>query len=219
MAQVDRSTLRATIRFRGDYQNVRKFPNADVDREIQKSFGEFYELVDNAHQGYWDTEADVVTIASQGYVALPGDAWRVLGIDRVDGDSTIAMDQIGPGERNRYGSTPGEPCAYRLVARGANLYPTPDAVYTLRMTYTPTAPLLQDSVAREWYNGWEDYVIESTLIKLDSTQGKPLSDRKDTLGGIIARISAGVAKRRSQEPEYLNLREGGGGDLWRNGDD
>lgn len=203
----DLAELREFIRFRGDYQNVRKFPNSAVNKEIQKSFGKFWQLVAEAHSGFWDTETDITTVANQRYLALPDDAWIVQGIDRVDGDGTIELNQVGVGERNRYGRGTGTPVAYRLSSRGIEFQPIPDAAYTLRIVYTPKAPNLIEAKKRDWFNGWDDYVIECTLLALDRREGKPLAERERTIEQLAAQVKSGVSARRAQEPEYLVIRE------------
>jgi hypothetical protein len=214
---IDLQTLEATVRFRGDYQNVRKFPSPDVCNEIQGSFAEFYELVANTHEGYWDTQANVTTTNNVAFVALPADCWRVQGVDRLDGTDYIELAQVAISERNRFGTMTDQPSSYRLTARGLDLLPTPDATYTLRVMYTPIAPLLQTAAMREWFNGWEDYVICAALLRLDQREQRPLSDRLATLERAKARIISGVTERRSAEPEYLRLREFGSVDRWDRG--
>lgn len=205
MSAIDLQTLRATVRFRGDYQSVRKFPDADVDKEIQSAFGEFYELVVEAHEGWFDTDATVSTVASQAFAALPEGTWIVRGVDLLDGSEYCALRRIGPAARNRYGSDTGQPQAYRLTARGADLYPTPDAAYTLRVTYTPRAPELAEAQPREWYNGWEEYVIEATLLRLDRREQRPLGDRMATLEKLEKRIRRAASERNENEPELLPI--------------
>lgn len=205
----DLAAIESMVRFRGDYQNVRKFPSSDVRREIQKSFGEFWELINSVHQGYFDTETTLSTVTSQRFIELPSDVWSVKGIDRLDGSDYRELRQVGVAERNRFGANTGTPCAYRLSSRGVELQPTPDAVYTLRIVYTPKAPSLLEAKSRDWFNGWDDYVIESTLMKLDRREGKPLVERERALAEIAGRIKAGASERRQQEPEYLVVRETG----------
>jgi hypothetical protein len=208
MAAITPETLRATIRFRGDYQNLRKFPDADVDAAMQAAFGEFYELVDEVHEGYWDTDATVTTTAGTGYVALPARTWRVHGVDRYDGTEPVPLTKVSRTHRNRHGSNTGKPTTYWLSSRGINLAPAPDAAYTLRVLYTPIAPVLSASQPREWYNGWEEYVIASTLLKLDEREKMPIGERVAMLEKLEKRIRSGASGRGEQEPEYLNLREG-----------
>lgn len=215
--QIDLATLRGTVRFRGDYQNVLKFPDASVNTEIRGAFAEFYELVAETFEGYWDIQGNVTTTNNVAFVALPSDCWRVQGVDRLDGTDYIELAQIAIGERNRFGTSTDQPSAYRLSARGIELLPTPDATYTLRVLYTPTAPLLQEAAAREWFNGWEDYVICGTLLRLDQREQRPLQDRIVALERAKDRILAGASRRRSGEPEYLRLREFGSTDRWDRG--
>lgn len=214
MSAIDLATLRAAVRFRGDYQNVRKFPDEDLNREIQTSFAEFYELIADTYEGYWDTQGTKTTTASTSFVALPADGWRVFGVDRLDGDQYVELRQVGTGDRNRFSTTTGTPVAYRLTARGIDLFPTPDAAYTLRVTYTPIAPALQEAQAREWFNGWENLVINLTLLKLDQREQRPLNERLAIIDREKMRITSGATKRKSQEPEYLNLREHVSVDPW-----
>lgn len=215
MSAITLATLRDTVRFRGDYQNVRKFSDANLNIEIQQSFGEFYELVADTNEGFWDTSATVATTANTTYVALPTDAWRVQGVDRLDGGDYVELQQVSVSERNRFGSSAtGEPSIYRLTARGIELLPTPDAIYTLRVLYTPLAPALTESQPREWYNGWEDYVVTATLLRLDQREQRPLADRLAILERAKQRIISGASKRKQQEPEYLNLRESTAFDMW-----
>lgn len=218
MAELTLAQIRAAVRFRGDYTNVRKFPNEDVDAEIQRSFGKFWQIVDEVNQGWWDTYGSVVTTAGVEYVAPPTGAWSVKDVKRLDGSDYVDMRQISAQMRNRYGSSRGEPCAYFLAARGIELAPIPDGVYTLRVLYTPKAPLLQESQPREWYNGWDSYVIECTLLELDKRERKPLTDRLTALEIADKALRAGASKRREQEPEYLNLHEAAVLDTWGNGE-
>lgn len=205
--------IRNAVRFRGDYSNTRKFSDVDLNNEIQKSFAEFYELVDSVNEGWWDTQGTVTTTANVAYVALPTGTWRVHAVDRLDGTVYESMDQVGRSLRNAYDNSTGKPQAYRLTARGIDLLPTPDAVYTIRVLYTPTAPLLVESQPRDFLNSWDDFVIVSTLLKLDAREQRPLNDRLTVLAALEARIKAGASQRKQQEPEYLNLREGFG-DFW-----
>lgn len=212
MSSFTLAQVRAAVRFRGDYQNVRKFPDTDVNREIQSAFAEFYELIADTYEGYWDTSATVVT--QQNSIPLPSDTWRVIGIDRLDGDQYIELRQVGAGDRNRFSTTTGTPVGYRLTAAGATLYPSPNGSFSYRVTYTPLAPALGESTALEWFNGWENFVINAALLRLDQREQKPLNDRIAVLDRERARIISGASHRKSQEPEYLDLREMVSVDPW-----
>lgn len=208
MTALSRAEIRSTIRLRGDYTNVRRFPNDYLNTEIQTAFGHFWRIVDEAHQGWWDTEGTVTTTASQAYVALPTDAKIVKGVDRLDGSEYEPLTQIGIADRHRFDSSgTGKPLAYRLSARGIELYKTPNTAYTLRVFYTPKPPALTENERREWFDGWEDFVIEKVLLELDDREKKPLNDRMAKLEAAEKRLRESTHQRRQQEPEYLVLRE------------
>lgn len=212
MALFTLKEIREAVRFRGDYKNVRAFPDADLNREIQQSFGKFYQLVAEVEEGWWDTDTTITTMNGVPHVALPADVWRVQGVDLLDGGDFRTLRRVGRSDRNRFANTPAEPEAYRLSARGVELMPTPNAEYTLRVLYIPIAPALEEDVAREWYNGWDEFVIAETLRKLDEREGRPLGDRLTVLAEIEKTVRAGANRRDVQEPEYLVLRESVGVD-------
>lgn len=216
MSAVSLADIETAVRFRGGFRSAQRFPPADVQREIQAAWKELYELIADTNQGYWDVKGTVSTVAATDFVALPSDAWRVRKISRLDGNDYIPMDQVGIDCADRYGVTPGRPSAYTLTARGADLYATPDAIYTLRVIYTPIAPTI--SAAREYYNGWEEYVIYGALARLSQNEERA-SPWDGQLAAQRARITRGASERKAQEPEYIPLREGYGDlmrdEMWR----
>jgi hypothetical protein len=216
MASKSLADLNAIVRFRGDYRNLVRFPDANINVEIQAAFAELYELIADTNEGYWDTTSTVDTAVEDDFVALPSEAWRVRGIDRFDGDDPVELMQVTIADRNRFGSRTGKPCAYRLTARGADIYPSADAVYVLRIVYTPFAPVLDD--AREWYNGWEEYVVFGALIRLALNEERSAGEWQQQLDIQRARIVRGASGRKSAGPEYLTLYDGGfdfSDEVWR----
>lgn len=210
MTAISRAKIRSTIRSRGDYTNVRRFSNDYINDEIQTAYGHSCRIVDEAHQGWRDKDDTVTTMASVAFVALPTDCKVVKAIDRLDGGEYIEMPQVGLEHRNRFGATTGKPLAHRLSARGLEMTPTPNGVYTIRVTYTPKPIVLTENEQHEFYDGWEDYVIEKVLFELDSREGKSLTDRVMKLDLAEKALRASTSQRRQVEPEYLRLRESAG---------
>lgn len=207
MGAVNLATIRDIVRFRGDYPVGTKFSNANVNTEIQTSWSELYELIEEVNEGWWDKDSTVSTVANQAYVALPADCWKVKAVDVLDGSEYDELDQVGIGDRNKYGSEKDRPSAFRTSARGIELYPTPDAIYTIRVTYTPIVTALHESNTTQMYNDWHDYIVASTLVKLGEREQRDVSTHVALLDRIAARIRTGASRRRQQEPEYLQLRE------------
>jgi hypothetical protein len=210
------------VRFRGDMRNTIRFPDANLTAEIQAAFAEGYELVVMTNSGFYDTTGNVTTTNGVDFVALPTGAWITRALDRVEGNDFVPMPRIGIKDRNRYGTSRGKPGAHRLSSRGIELYPTPDATYTLRVTYTPVAPTL-DTTAREFYNSWEEFTIFGALVRLYDNMGRDSTPWRAGLEQQRARILAAATERNSSGPELLNLHEGWGDwgsedlDRWRPG--
>lgn len=208
MASVTLTTMRTAVRELGDFPLSRKFSNDFVDREIQRSWTALHRIVEDVNEGYFDKEATAPTVANQAYVALTStlaDVRRVKGVDVLDGEYR-ALDQISIAERNRYSATNRDiPCAYRLSERGIELYPTPGAIYTLRVMYARKVTALGAS-AVEIDEDWQDYVIWSTITKLATTEERPTGDYERRAAEAEQAIRGGHDRRRA-EPEYLPLRE------------
>lgn len=219
------SSLITSLRERGDARNVLRFPDSYLTKELQAAFAEGYELIEGAHEGWFDQYDNVSTVAHQAFVALPAGpppCWIVRAVDVLVGTEYTPVPRVGVKDRLRYGNTEGRPTAHRLTARGIDLFPTPDAIYTLRVLNTPAAPTL-DTTPREFYNSWEEYTLYGALIRLYENQGRDPSGWQRQLDRTAARIVRAASSRNSSGPEYLNLREGitgefgGDDDAWRPG--
>lgn len=195
------------IRKRGNLTSTVRFPDDLLTPEAQAAFAEGYELIESVNSGFFDTTSTVTTTAGVAFVALPTGTWIVRAVDRAEGVDFVPVPKAGVKDRNRYGSTRGRPCEHRLTARGIDLYPTPDATYTLRVTYTPVAPTL-DTTAREFYNSWEEYTIYGALVRLYDNMERDSSKWQKQLDRQAARIIAAASRRDSSGPEYVNLHEG-----------
>lgn len=209
--------ITAIVRFRGDFRNVQRFPAVNVQAEIQAAWAELYELIADTNEGYWDTDLLILTAPDVVFTALPGDTWRVRGVDRLDGTSYLPLRQVGIEDRNRFSTDTGEPVAYRLTSRGLDLHPTPNAIYTLRITYTPIAPTLDAEIPFTYYNAWEEFVIYGALLRLS------LNEERDTSAWQLQqdyqriRITRGATARKAQEPEYIPIGDGSFDEIDRDG--
>jgi hypothetical protein len=210
MATKTREQIRDRVRFIGSYENSVKFTNALVNDEIQAALGELYEVMADANEGIFDAAASASTVAAQDYVALPSDFWRLRGVDILIAGKYRELRQIGIADRNRFQTASGRPEAYRTAAGSTRgrivLYPTPNAVETLRFVYTPTCPVFaSDADTFEFYQGYDDYVVVATLLRLDQREERQLGERQQELARITARIIKASSQRRAAEPELIPL--------------
>lgn len=209
--------LISIVRFRGDFRNVQRFPDANLTTEIQAAWAELYELIADTQEGYWDTDLLFLTETGVAYASLPTDTWRVRGIDWIDGTTPRALRQVGIEHRNSFSITPGDPEAYRLTSRGVDLYPTPNAAHTLRVTYTPIAPTLDAALPITFYNAWEEFVVFGALVRLALNEERDPGAWQQQLDIQRARITRGASQRKAAEPEYLPLGGAYDDDLDRDG--
>lgn len=215
MASITLTSVRAAIRERGDFPASKKFTSDFVDREAQAAWTALHRVVEEVHEGWWDKEGTLATVANQAYVLLPADCRKVKGVDILDGTEYRELRQLSIGERHRYGQTADEPDAYRLTERGIDLYPTPNAVYTLRLIYArKVLPL--SAVAVEVDEEWQDFVVWKAIIAIAASQERPTTEYEREMQRAEAAIRAGASGRRQAEPEYLVLREYAP-DWWRGG--
>lgn len=203
-ADVTLASVRNVVRLRGDYQSSLTFDNAYLNLEIQSAWAELHELIDDTNEHWWDTQGTTPTVAAQAYAALPSTCKRVQGVDLLSGSDYIEMRQIETGRRNSYGSATGQPAAYRLSARGLELFPTPDAIYTLRVTFSPLCPALHETNGIELY-GLHEYIVTGTLLRLDQREERPLSERLAELERQRQRVVKAATGRIKAAPQYLML--------------
>lgn len=207
MSSFTLASIRSLVRLRGDVPAGRKFTNDYVNAEVQVSWADLHELIEETNEGFFDKTDTVTTTASTAYVALLSDCWKVKAIDILDGGEWRELRQIGIGERNRYGVTADCPDAYRLTERGIDLFPTPNAAFTLRVTYARTVTPLSEATPVTMPNEWRDYVVWSAILRIATSEERPIGDYANLLEQAKIRINRAASKRRQQEPEYLILRE------------
>lgn len=201
------ASLRNLIRLRGDYLSSLTYDDDYLNLEIQAAWVELFELIDDTNENWWDTEGSVSTVANQQYISLPSTCKRVQAIDIIVGTEPVELKQIAKGRRNAYGSGIGRPTSYRLSSRGIELFPKPDAVYSLRVTFSPICPALDEEDGIELY-GLEEYIVVGALYRIDQrAESSMIQARFTELMRQKERVIKAASARKQQEPEYLNLRE------------
>lgn len=195
------------VRLRGDYLSSLTFKADYITHEIQAAWAELYEIIADTHEAYFDKSTIVATVASQPYIGLPTDCWRIQGVD-IDfgGGDWHALRQLGMKERNRYGTSTARPEGFRLSVRGLELFNTPDGIYQIRVSYTPIVTTLDNTGIQLF--GWEEYIITGALLRLDQREERPTGERQAELERCKRRVIEAASQRKSVEPEYLI---GGGG--------
>jgi len=100
----------------------------------------------------------------------------------------------------------GRPVGYLHVGTNLELFPTPDAAYTVRLRYVPEmTPLAADGDSIDVPNGWEGFIVHSILLRCDEREERSLTDRKDSIERYRARIVRASQNRNTAEPAYLPM--------------
>lgn len=202
--------MRNAVREVGDYPLSQVMTDAFVTDSINKALAEFYDLVSGTFEGFYDKTATVATVAGTQTVNLPSDFYNLRAIDRqLDAENFSPLTRLVFRDTYSYGGR-GIPSGYMLhggTAPGVmRLWPIPDSVYTLRVTYEPLfAQLAADGDTFDFRNGWEEYVIHAALLRLDAREERQLGDRMALIERAKQRILTSAEKRNSAEPDYLTL--------------
>lgn len=200
--------LREAVRTKGDYPSSAVMTDAFVTQAINEALAELVELVSDQFQGYYDTTSTVVTVAGTQTVNLPSTMLNLRALDRqIATDRHTPLSRISLTQSYAYQGR-GAPRAYTLhggTAPGTiRLFPVPDAVYTLRVTFESLFTALSaDGDSFDFRNGWEEYVHQAALLRLDAREERPLGDRMALIERAKERIIRSASKRNSAEPEYL----------------
>lgn len=196
------------IRAKGEYDNSTTYTNSFLTAWVNEAIADLYDLVTDQFQGFYDKTGTVTTVAGAQTVNLPADFYELRALDRqVATDHHTPLRRISLIQSYDYQGR-GVPEAYMLhggTAPGTlRLWPVPDGAYTLRLTYEPLfTSLALDADSFDFRNGWEEYVHEAVLLKIDMREGKSINERMATLQRIRQRIVGSAAKRNSAEPEHL----------------
>lgn len=196
------------IRAKGEYENSSIFTDAFLTDWVNEAIAELVELVGDQFAGYYATSSTVVTVANTQTVSLPATFKDLLALDyQQDVTHHTPLRRINLGETYHYQGT-GKPRAYMLhggTAPGTiRLFPVPDAVYTLRVTFEPLfTQLSAGSDSFDFRNGWEDYVHQLVLLQCDMREERSVQERLMKIERAKSRIIGSAQKRNSAEPEHL----------------
>lgn len=218
MTTVSLTTLRASVRQLGDYEASTVFTDAFLDEWINRGIEEYHEFLLDSWEGYYDKVTDaLVTVAGVQEVDLPTDFLRLrLAQRKLATDSYTELRRVTLVDASRYGGR-GAPRGYALHGASGGglpgrirLWPVPDGVYTLRLTYAPVAQqLVVGADTIDLLPGGDRFVVYAALFELDEREGRPVADRQTQIDRAKARIKASAKQRNTGEPEYLMPRSSG----------
>ena len=200
------TTLRDRCRVLGDYTRSSVITDAFLTEQVNDAIGEYSDLLDERWEGYRDTTGTIPTVANTATVALPANFLKARAVDILDSDRYRPLERLQLRGIYRFENRTERPVGYLHVGTNLELFPTPDAVYTIRLRYVPTATVLvADADTIDVPNGWEGFIIHTALLKVDEKEERSLGDRLQIIDRYRQRIINAAADRNTAEPEYLHI--------------
>jgi hypothetical protein len=211
MTAITLATFRSRIRTLGDYPGssgsvAPTFTDDFIDEQINDAVGQYCDLIDERWEGYRDTVTTMVTVANTATVSLPANFLKARAVDVLYDGRYISLTRLQI--RQTYGNDAqtARPRGYLMRANVLELFPTPDAVYTIRLRYIPAASVLSDDAdSIDIPNGWEGFIIHTALLKLDEREERPIGDRLAIIDRYRQRIISAAEDRNTAEPEYIPM--------------
>jgi hypothetical protein len=153
--------------------------NTLVNARINKSIHKWYRMIAECGADTYLKGSVVSTVALTGSIVLGEDFLFLRGLDVYDGSTPITMMPLSQEERNDLGAT-GFPRFYRAgpaMAAGAGvrkiqLFPAPDAVYSIGVYFIPAPPtLVNDADIVETIAGGEQWIINDAAMQTLANDG------------------------------------------------
>lgn len=206
------ATLIERARKKGDYENSPVFTDAVMLPWLSSAHGEYCDILDEEWDGYRDATSTVATVAGTATVT-PGAFLKVRAAALLYGASYRPLTRFeATGQALGYDESRGIPVGYLHVADVLELFPTPDAVYTIRLRYVPQATAITttaDTISVP--NGWEDFHIARMLVDCAEREERDVRGPLAIVEGMRARVKRAATNRNVSAPRYLPFPGEGGG--------
>ena len=175
MALVTLSSIKDQARQRADMVNSKFFTEAELNNYVNQSVKELYDRLINAGEFYYLQSYNVPVLIGTDTYSLPIDFYKLLGVDLVldSNGNAVTLRPFQFEQRNAYLFTPTwnivglSYLRYMVQGDTIKFVPQPSSPQNIRIWYAPmTAELSADTDTFQGINGWEEYVIVDTAIKM-----------------------------------------------------
>ena len=172
---------------------------------LNNAISDYSDILDARWQGYRDTQATLATVANTATKALPTDLRTALAVDILEAGYYRPLKRLQNGRTYPFQAAAGIPIGYMLIGANLEFFPTPDAVYTVRVRYIPQATVLSSggTTSMDIPNRWERYVVQLALLEVDQQQERSIQDRLSVIAKLEAAVTAAAGDRNVAEPEYI----------------
>lgn len=181
---------------------------------LNNAISELFDILYEAEsEGYSTAKPTWSTVANQADYALSTVAgstfYHAQGVDYYNGSKWVGLGRVNLADRNKY-PQPGTPLGYALEGDNLTIYPTPAAIYSMRVRYetepmVTTADTDQVNLKGPWKEFIETHFQIACLEKAERDVSVPLRrllgpNLDGGAGSIVARIRSASKKRDAFQP-------------------
>lgn len=204
--------LRLMARQRADMENSDFIEDPELDRYINDSFGDLYDLLVSKYADYFvDTPTEFTLAEGVSTWDLPDDFYKIVGLDQFfGGGQWLTMRNFNFEQRNVQYNVANQlgiiPTAqYRVVGNLLRFIPTDNAQGTYRIWYTPSyTPLAEeDDELPIQVDRWREYLVIDVAIKMLVKEESDTSQLMQQLMKQKVRIEEMAQNRDEGEPERV----------------
>jgi len=214
--------LRLRARQRADRENSNFVEDEELNFYINGSIAELHDLLVGANSAdYAISDSTFTTVNAVADYALPADFYKLKGVDaKITASDWFSLRPFNFNERNRnldpsWGLLNVPSVRYRLLGSNIRFSPVPDAGMTVRLWYTPTAPVLvADGDVLTDLNFYADYVIIDAAIKYLNKEESDVSVLMQQKAEMKRRIEIMANNRDEGQPETVSDVYAENNDFW-----
>lgn len=203
MITVTRAQIEEEVRQRTDlpaYGTESPVTQAEITLMCERSLSRLAGILSEAYpEGYQISTASLATQAGVGLVSLPSDFERLLRVAWLfAGDRPEITLQVAdvdnwepwPGSWSSYnGWLFGMSPSYRVQGMTLGLFPTPDAIFNLKLWYVPSLLFTGGTPSVQLRQGWDDWLVCDVAVRVRQRQQKDYSDFANERDRIAEKIN------------------------------
>lgn len=203
-------SLRTQARQRADMENSRFIEDPELNGYINASIAELYDILVSRYSDYYTAEYEYTVSSGGSTIPLPELFYKLRGLDMNTGGNFVTLRKFNFEDRNRWNNAfpyvrqfaPG--VQYRVFGSNIILTPKENADGLYRVYYIPKfVDLVDDTDEFDGINGYEEYVVVDTAIKMLQKEESDVSVLVMQKQALLNRIEAMAAERDAGEPEHI----------------
>lgn len=205
MAVVTLGQLRDRAKSRSDMAASGFVSDVEWGYFLNASADELYDiLIQKFGEGWAFATINTATVAGVPTILLPANFYRLIAIELLLNGQWIPLVRHQLSGLTASIVDTGRPREQFLAQGNIVLRPTPDAAYTVRVSYVPTRALMVvDADTLDGVSGWEEYVVVDAAIKALNKEESDSSALNYEKAALLSRIESAAERRDEGQPRRV----------------